>query len=161
MKNRRPEPGQDLKILSDRMLRIKGSAEHSRWICVDRPSCSVDEKLHNNAPHRKMPSETTTACVSLLIFFRIRRGTFPYGVEDDASTISQRPTTHYTSTCVKLTIVTHLSFSERIAIANLSYSIILVYILWAMAKNGSSRCVLAKNGCTLKTIAAASVERKI
>ena len=40
-------------ILSDRMLRIKGSAEHSRWTCVDRPSCSVDEKLHNNAPHRK------------------------------------------------------------------------------------------------------------
>ena len=66
-----------------------------------------------------MPSETTTACVSLLVFFRIRRGTFPYGVEDDASIISQIPTTHYTSTCVKLTIVTHPSFSERIAIANL------------------------------------------
>ena len=55
-----------------------------------------------------------------VVFFRIRRGTFPYGVEDDASTISQPPTTHYTSTCVKLTIVTHLSFSERIAVANLS-----------------------------------------
>ena len=68
-----------------------------------------------------MPSETTTACVRLLVFVRIRRSTFPYGVEDDASTISQTPTTHYTSTCVKLTIVTHLSFSERIAIANLSY----------------------------------------
>ena len=55
-------------------------------------------------------------------FFRIRRGTFPYGVEDDASTISQTPTTHhYTNTCVKLTIVTYLSFSERIAIANISY----------------------------------------
>ena len=67
-----------------------------------------------------MPSETTTACVSLLVFLRIRRGTFPYSVEDDASTISQTPTTHYTNTCVKLTIVTHLSFSERIAIANLS-----------------------------------------
>ena len=67
-----------------------------------------------------MPSETTTACVSLLVFFRVRRGIFPYGVvEDDASTISQTPTTHYTNTCVKLTIVTHLSFSERIAIANL------------------------------------------
>ena len=68
-----------------------------------------------------MPSETTTACVRLLIFFRIRRGTFPYGVEDDASTISLKPTTHYTkTTCVKLTIITHLSFSERIGIANLS-----------------------------------------
>ena len=69
---------------------------------------------------QKMPSETTTACVRLLVFFRIRRGTFPYGVEDDATTISLTPTTHYTNTCVKLTIVTHLSFSERIAIANLS-----------------------------------------
>ena len=114
-----------MKILSGRMLRIKGSAEHSRWTCVDRPSCSVDEKLQRAA--QKMPSETTTACVSLLVFFRIRRGTFPYGVEDDASTISQTPTTHYTDTCVKLTIVTHLSSSERIAIANLSY-----YILFYM-----------------------------
>ena len=69
-----------------------------------------------------MPWETTTACVRLLVFFRIRRGTFPYGVEDDASTISLTPTTHYTNTCVKLTIVTHLSFSELIAIANLSLS---------------------------------------
>ena len=40
-----------MKILSDRMLGIKGSAEHSRW-SVDRPSCSVNKKLHN-APHRK------------------------------------------------------------------------------------------------------------
>ena len=74
-----------------------------------------------------MPSETTTACVSLLVFFRIRRGTFPYSVEDDARTISQTPVTHYTNTCVKLTIVTHLSFSERIAIANLSYLYILFF----------------------------------
>ena len=29
----------------------------------------------------------------------------------------------------------------------------------AMAKNGSSRCFLAKNGCTLKTIVAESVGR--
>ena len=47
---------------------------------------------------------------------------FPYSVEDDASTISQTSTTHYTNTCVKLTIVTHLSFSERVAIANLSFT---------------------------------------
>ena len=109
------------------MLRIKGSAEHSRWTCVYRPSCSVDEKLHNNAPHRKMPLETTTACVSLLVFFIIRRGIFPYSVEDDASTICQTPTTHCTNTCVKLTIVTHLSFSERIAVANLSFSFYLYH----------------------------------
>ena len=110
-----------MKILSDRMLRIIGSAEHSRWTRVDRPLCSVDKKITQQRAAQKMPSETTTTCVSLLVFFRIRRGTFPYGVEDDASTISQTPTTHYTNTCVKLTIVTHLSFSERIAIANLSY----------------------------------------
>ena len=73
-----------------------------------------------------MPSERTTACVSLLVFFIIRRGTFPYSVEDDASTISQTPTTHYTNTCVKLKIVTDLFFSEHIAIANLSYEIITI-----------------------------------
>ena len=79
------------------------------------------KKLHNNAPHRKCLKKITTACVRLLVLFRISRGTFPYGVEDDASTISHTPTTHYTNTCVKLTIVTHISFSERIAIANLSF----------------------------------------
>ena len=110
-----------MKILIARMLGIKGSAEHSRWTCVDRPSCSVDKKITQQRAAQKMPSETTTACVRLLVFFTIRRGTFPYGVEDNASTISQTPTTHYTNTRVKLTIITHLSFSERIAIANLSF----------------------------------------
>ena len=32
------------KGLSDRMLGIKGSPDHSRWTCVHRPSCSVDKK---------------------------------------------------------------------------------------------------------------------
>ena len=91
---------------------------------MDRPSRSADEQLHNNALHRKCLKKKTTAYVSLFVFFRIRRGIFPYySIEDDASTISQTPTTLDTNTCVKLTIVTHLSFSERIAIANLSYSI--------------------------------------
>ena len=45
---------------------------------------------------------------------------FPYIIENDGSSISQTPTTHYTNTCVKLTIVMDLSFSERIAIATLS-----------------------------------------
>ena len=76
IKNRRREPGRDVKIISDRMSGIKGSAEHSRWTCVDRPSCSVDKK-------------------------------------------------------------------------------------WAMAKNGSFRCFLAKNGCTLKTIAVETVVGRI
>ena len=41
------------------------------------------------------------------------------------------------------------------------YSIELDKNLRAMAKNGSSRCFLAKNGCTLKTIAAESVVGRI
>ena len=98
---------------------MKGSAEHSRCTCLDRPSRSADEQLHNNTPHRKCLRKKTTACVSLLVLFRIRRGTFPCSVGDDASTISQTPTTNYTNTCVKLTMVTHLSFSELITIANL------------------------------------------
>ena len=106
-----------MKILSDRMLHIKGSAEHSCCTCVDRPSRSAGEQLHNNAPHRKCLRKKTTACVSLFAFFTVRRGTFPNSIEDDSNTT---PTTHYTNTCVKLTIVTHLSYSERIAIANLS-----------------------------------------
>ena len=45
-------------------------------------------------------------------------------VENDGSSTSHTPTIHDTNTCVKLTmIVTDLSFSERIAIANLSYNI--------------------------------------
>ena len=102
-----------MKILSDRMLRIKGSAAHSCCKCVDRPLRSADEQLHNHAPHRKYLRKKTTACFCLFVF--------PYRIEDGANTTSQTPTTHYTNTCVKLTIVTHLSFSERIAIANLSF----------------------------------------
>ena len=106
-----------MKILSDRMLHIKGSAEHSRCTCVDRPSRSADEQFYNNAPHRKCLRKKTTACVSLFVFLTVRRGTFPYSIEDDSNTT---PTTHYINTCVKLTIVAHLPFSERIAIATLS-----------------------------------------
>ena len=101
---------------------MKGSAEYSRCTCVDRPSRSADEQLHNKAPHRKCFRKKATACVSLFVFFTIRRGTFLYSIEDDASSTSQTPTTHYTNTCVKLTIVTDLSFSERIAIASLSFN---------------------------------------
>ena len=42
----------------------------------------------------------------------------------------ETPTPHYTNTCVKLTIVTHLSFSERIAIANLSQMV--VFLPWLL-----------------------------
>ena len=52
-KNRRREPGRDVKILTDRMLHIKGSAEHSRCLCADRPPRSADKQLHNNVPQRK------------------------------------------------------------------------------------------------------------
>ena len=125
-----------MKIRCDGILRMKSSAEHSRCTCVDRASCSADEQLHNNAPHRKCLRKKTTVCVSLFVFFTIRRGTFPYSIEDDASSTSQTPPTHYTKTCVKLTIVTDLSFSERIAIANLSYAGFI------STKSVSSTCLL-------------------
>ena len=38
------------------------------------------------------------------------------------------PATHYINTNVKLMIVTHLSFTERIAIASDSYTIFLFYL---------------------------------
>ena len=79
-----------MKILSDRMLRIKGSAEHSRCTCVDGPSRSADEQLNNNAPHRKCLREKTN---SLLVFFGIRRGIFPYSVKDDGQ--YDKPNTYH------------------------------------------------------------------
>ena len=91
---RRREPGRDVEILCDRMLCTKGSAEHSPCTCVDRPSRSADEQFHNNAPHKKCLREKTTACVSLFVFFRIRRGTFPYNVEDNANTTTLSNTNH-------------------------------------------------------------------
>ena len=92
--------------------------------------------LHNNAPHRKCLRKKTTACVSLFVFFTIRRVTFPYSIENDANTTSQAPTTHYTNTWVKLTIVTHLSFSERIAmIDNLSFIYLFLFYFIFSGKN--------------------------
>ena len=38
--------GRDAKVLSDRLLRIKNSAEHSRCTHVDRPSHSADEQFN-------------------------------------------------------------------------------------------------------------------
>ena len=125
IKKRRREPGKDVKILSVRLLRIKNSAEHSSCTHVDRPSPSVDEQFNyttmrrteNVFEKRRLPA---SACLfPLESGVALSRTVF----EDDASTISQPPTTHYTNNCVKLTIVTHLSFSERIAIANLSFYI--------------------------------------
>ena len=110
---------------------MKSSAEHSRrCTCVDRPLRSADKQLHNT-PHRKCLRKKTTACrVSLFVFFTIRRGTFPYSIENDARSTSQTPTTHYTNTCVKLTIGTDLSFSERIAISNLYLYVLKCFVLF-------------------------------
>ena len=47
-------------------------------------------------------------------------------IEDDASTIRVTRSTHYTNTCVKLTIVPHVSYSERIAIAKVSLYIVFL-----------------------------------
>ena len=77
----------------------------------------IPSPYRNHAPKRVASTTFRTLRVSVFT----NNGTI--GVEDDASTISQTPTTHYTSTCVELTIVTHLSFSERIAISNLSYTV--------------------------------------
>ena len=76
------------------MLRIKGSTEYSRCTCVDRPARPADEQLHNNASHRKFLRKKTTACVSLFVFLRIRRGFYPYSGEDDANTT--KPNTNHT-----------------------------------------------------------------
>ena len=64
---------------------MKGSAEHSRCTFVDRPSRSADEQLHNNAPHRKCLRKKMTACVSLFVYFTIRRGTFPCRLNTDTT----------------------------------------------------------------------------
>ena len=77
----------------DRMLGIKGSADHSRWTRVDRPSCCVDKKSHNNAPHRKCLRKRRLPASACL--FSLESG---MALEDDTSTISQTPTTHYTNT---------------------------------------------------------------
>ena len=50
------------------------------------------KQFYNNAPHRKCLREKTTACVSLIVFFTIRCGTFPYsGGDDDANTTKPNP----------------------------------------------------------------------
>ena len=99
---------------------MKGSAERSRCTRVDRPSRSAGERFPNDAPHRKCLREkrrlSASACWS--------------SIESDVAlsrTVvgttliqpSQTPTTHDTNTRVELTIVTILSISERLAIANL------------------------------------------
>ena len=68
---------------------------------TQKPSCSVDGKLHNNAPHRKCLRKRqlpASACLfsleSGVALSRTMLRTTP------ASTISQTPTTHYTNTWV-------------------------------------------------------------
>ena len=99
---------------------MKGSAQHSRCTCVDRPHALPMNNYTTTLRTENAFEKKTAACVSLFVFLTIRHGTFPYIIENDGSSTSQTPTTHYITTCVKLTTVTDLSFSERIAIANLS-----------------------------------------
>ena len=111
-----------MKILTYRLLRIKNSAEHSRCTYVDSPSRSADDQFNNT---------TTRRTENVFEKRRLRASACLFSLESGVAlsrtvlrtTPVQTPTTHYTNTCVKLTIVTHLSFSERIAIANLSYSV--------------------------------------
>ena len=52
IKNRRRETRRDVKILSDRLLRIKNPAEHFCCTYVDRPSRSADEQFHYTTTRR-------------------------------------------------------------------------------------------------------------
>ena len=58
----------------------------------------------------------------------------------------ETPTPHYTNTCVKLTIVTHLSFSERIAmIANLSFLRVSHWQIWLHHKRKPQQHLMVIN----------------
>ena len=115
-----------MKIVSDRMLRIKGSAEHFRWTCVNRPSCSVDEKLHDNAPHRKCLRKRRLPASACLFSFLSGVALSRTVLRTTRVQYAKHQPYITPNTCVKMTmIVTHLSFSERIAIATLSYCLFI------------------------------------
>ena len=57
----------DVKILSERMLRIKGSAEHSRWPCVYKTFMFCRWKITQQCAVQEIPSERTIDCLSLLV----------------------------------------------------------------------------------------------
>ena len=83
---------------------------------------SIDT-LHNNAPHKNGLREKTTACVSLFSLFSIESGV-PVSrtmVETTPIQSSQTPTTYDAMMWFELKIVTNISFSERLAIANVQY----------------------------------------
>ena len=95
--------------------------------------------MYNYAQQRaaqKMPSKKDDCLRQPACFLYNQAWHFLVRIEDNANTTSQTSTTYYTNTCFKLTIVTHLSFSERIAIANLSYNYVFMYctiahnVLW-------------------------------
>ena len=116
-----------MKILSDRILRIKGSAEHSRCKCVDRLLALSMYNYAQQCAAQKMPSKKDDCLRQPACFLYNQAWHFLVRIEDNANTTNHTSTTHYTNTFFKLTIVTHLSFSERIAIANLSYNYVLMY----------------------------------
>ena len=91
---------------------MKGSAEHSRCTCVDRPHA-----LPMNNYTTTLGTENVFEKTRLPVCF-IYNQAWQYIIENDGSSTSQAPTTHYTNTCVK--IATDLFFSERVAIANLT-----------------------------------------
>ena len=51
-------------------------------------------KFKNNAPHKKCLRGKTTVCVSLFVFFIIRRSISPYSGGDDANTSSAAQAKH-------------------------------------------------------------------
>ena len=68
IKNRRREPGRDVKILTDRMLHIKGSAEHFRCTCyvpIDLHALPINNytttcRRENAFENRRLPA---SACL--------------------------------------------------------------------------------------------------
>ena len=102
------------------MFRIKGSAVHSHCTCVDRPSRSAGEQFHNNAPHRKCLREKRLPASACLFSLESGEALSRTVVRTALIQPSEKPTTHDTNTRVELTIVTILSISERLAIANVS-----------------------------------------
>ena len=111
-----------MKILSGRILRIKASAEHSRCTkcgyfidlhALPMNNYTTTRRTENAFEKRRLPASVSLFSLeSGVALSRIVLGTTP------VQQAKHQP--HITPAPAELTIVTRLSFSERIAIANLS-----------------------------------------
>ena len=83
----------------------------------------ADEQLHNNAPHRKCIREKTTACVSMSVFLESAVALSRTVLRTTPIHATKPKTIHRRNQHVA--VITLLSFSGRLAIANLSSTGIL------------------------------------